>query len=127
MRKPAFLLATAAVAWGAGFLAWALLGTASSSVDSAGNSSGEPLAEAGDPLQVALAALPLVVALTAWLLLHRSCATGASPRPATAIALVLGGFSILSAASVGMFVAPLTILIGIAAATVDQAPRVGRA
>jgi hypothetical protein len=28
MRKPAFLFATAAVAWGAGFFAWALLGTA---------------------------------------------------------------------------------------------------
>ena len=119
MRKPAFLFATAAVAWGAGFLAWALLGTA--------YSNGDPLAHAGDPVQVALAALPLLVALAAWLLLHRSCATGASPRPATAGALVLGGFSILAAASIGMFLAPLAILIGVAAATVEQTPRVGRA
>jgi hypothetical protein len=127
VRKPAFLFATAAVAWGAAFFAWALLGSAYSSVDSAGNSSGEPLAHAGEPVQVALAALPLLVALVAWLLLHRSCATGASPRPATAVALVVGGFTILSAASVGMFLAPLGILIGIAAATIEPAPRVGRA
>jgi hypothetical protein len=127
VRKPAFLFATAAVAWGAAFFAWSLLGTAYSSVDSSGSSSGEPLAQAGDPLQVALAALPLLVALVAWLVLHRTCATGASPRPATAIALAVGAFTILSAASVGLFLAPLAILIGIAAATIDQAPRVGRA
>src|SRR4051794_15820738 len=119
MRKPAFLFATAAVAWGAALFAWALLVSA--------YSSGEPLAHAEDPVQVALAALPLLVALVAWLLLHRSCATGASPRPATAVALVVGGFTILSAASVGMFLAPLGILIGIAAATIEQAPRAGRA
>jgi hypothetical protein len=127
MRKPAFLFATAAVAWGAAFLAWSLLGTAYSSVDSSGNSSGGPLAHAGDPLQVALAALPLLVALVAWLLLHRVCATGASPRSATAVALAVGGFTILSAASIGLFLAPLAILIGVAAATVEQPPRVGRA
>jgi hypothetical protein len=114
VRKPAFLFATAAVAWGAGFLAWALLGTA--------YSSGEPLAHAADPVQVLLAALPLLVALVAWLLLHRSCARGASRRAATATALVLSGFSIVSAASVGMFVAPLAILIGVAAAVVEQPP-----
>jgi hypothetical protein len=36
------------------------------------------------------------------------------------MALVLGGFSILSAASVGMFLAPLALLLGLAASTVRQ-------
>jgi hypothetical protein len=119
VRKPAFLLATAAVAWGAGFMAWALLGTA--------YSNGDPLAHAGDPVQILLAALPLLVAVAAWQLVHRTCAVGASPRPATLIALALGGFSILAAASIGMFLAPLAILIGVAAATVERAPRVHHA
>jgi hypothetical protein len=112
VTKSAFLLATAAVAWGAAFLAWALLGPA--------YSSGDPLADASNPVQVALVASPLLVALAAWLCLHRTCATGASPRPATAIAVVVGGFSVLSAASIGMLLAPLTLLIALAAATVEK-------
>jgi hypothetical protein len=111
VRKPAFLLATAAVAWGAGFLGWALLGTA--------YSNGDPLAPADDPVAVALATSPLVVAVAAWLSLHRVCARGASTRPAVVIAVAVGVLSVLGAASVGMFLAPLTLLIGLAATTVE--------
>jgi hypothetical protein len=112
VTKTAFLLATAAVAWGAAFLAWALLGSA--------YSSGDPLADAGDPVAVTLAAGPLLVAAAAWSCLHRSCSLGSSTRPATTIALVTGAVSILGAASIGMFLAPLALLIGLAVATVEQ-------
>ena len=111
MRKPAFLFATAAVAWGAGFFAWALLGTA--------YSSGDRLAHAGDPVQVAPVALPLLVAVAAWWTLHRSCTLGASRRPAAAIAVVSGAFALLSAASVGLLLAPLTLFVALSAATVE--------
>jgi len=111
MRKPAFLFATAAVAWGAGFFAWSLLGSA--------YSSGEPLAHAGDPVQVALVALPLLVAAASWWSLHRSCALGASRRPAAAIAVISGAFALVSAASVGLLLAPLTLLVALSAATVE--------
>jgi hypothetical protein len=113
VTKTAFLLATAAVAWGAAFLAWALLGSA--------YSSGDPLADAGNPVAVALATVPLLVAVAAWSYLHRSCSLGRSTRPVTAIALVAGAFSILSAASIGMVLAPLALLIGLAVATVEPA------
>jgi hypothetical protein len=111
VRKPAFLFATAAVAWGAGFFAWALLGGA--------YSNGEPLARAGDPVQVALVALPLLVAVAAWWTLHRSCALGASRRPAAAIAVVGGAFALVSAASVGLLLAPLTLFVALSVATVE--------
>ena len=111
MRKPAFLLATAAVAWSMGFLGWALLGTA--------YSNGDPLAHADDPIQVGLAACPLLVAGVAWLSLHRTCSLGASTRPAVAIALIAAALSIVGAASIGMFLAPLALLIGLAAMIVE--------
>jgi len=113
MRKPAFLFATAAVAWGAGFFAWALLGAA--------YSNGEPLAHADDPVQVVLVALPLLVAVTAWVSLHRTCAVGASPWPARTIAVVLLAFSVVSAASVGLLLVPLVLFLGGALASVQPA------
>jgi hypothetical protein len=113
MRRPAFLLATAAVAWGAGFFGWSLLGTA--------YSNGDPLAHAGDPIQVALAALPLAVAAAAWWSLHRACASGARLWPATSIAVAWLAFSLVSAASVGLLLAPAALLLVGATATVRRA------
>ena len=115
MTRPAFLFATAAVAWGAGFLAWALLGTA--------YSSGDPLAHAGDPVQVAFAALPLLVAAAAWWSLHRTCAFGRSTLPTTAIVATWLAFSLVSAASIGLLLAPAGLLLVAARATVaTEAP-----
>src|SRR5689334_23351581 len=112
MTRPAFLCATSAVAWGAAFFVWALLGAA--------YSDGSSLAHAGDPVQVALVALPLVVAIAAWWILHRTCAIGASKRPATALAAITGAFSILGLASIGLFIAPIAVLVVAATATVEQ-------
>jgi hypothetical protein len=114
MRKPAFLFATAAVAWGAAFFAWALLGSA--------YSSGEPLAHSEDPIQVLLVALPLLVCAAAWLSLHRTCSAGASPWLAGSITVVLLAFSLVGAASVGLLLAPAVFLLGGALATVPQPP-----
>ena len=92
MTKPAFLFATAAVAWGAGF--FVVLGAAPAAL------------------------LPLTVAALAWWSLHRTCATGASARPATALATLTAAFTVISAASIGVLLAPLALLLGLARATV---------
>jgi len=112
VRKPAFLFATTAVAWGAGFFAWSLLGTA--------YSNGDPLAHAGDPVQVALVALPLLVAALAWWSLHRTCSSGAPRWPATSITVTWLAFSLVSAASVRLLLAPAALLLVAALISVRQ-------
>jgi hypothetical protein len=95
VTKPAFLFATAAVAWGAGFFAF--LG-------------GAPAA-----------ALPLLVATLAWWSLHRTCAFGAPRWPATSITVTWFAFSLISAASVGLLLAPAALLLAGATVTVQRA------
>ena len=112
MTKPAFLFATAAVAWGAAFFTWALLGAA--------YSNGDALAHAGDPAQVALAALPLLVAGVAWWSLHRTCMGRASARPAVALAALTAAFSVVGAASIGVLIAPIALLLAAATGTVER-------
>ena len=108
MRAPAFLLATGAVAWGAAFAGFALL---------------SGLAHPGATQEVALSALPLLVAALAWWLLHRTCATGASPGPARAITVVYLAFSAISSPSIGLLLAPAGLLLAAALATVRPGGR----
>ena len=113
MRKPAFLFATGAVAWGVGFLVWALFDSA--------YSTGGPLADAREPVQVVLVALPLFVALIAWGSLHRMCAVGAAPHVAWVVTVAILTFSVISAASVGLLLAPTGLFLAFALATVEPA------
>jgi hypothetical protein len=108
VRQPAFLFATGAVAWAAGFLAWALLPA-------------QPLADARDPVQIALVALPLLVALLAWASLHRTCAVGAAPHLAWLLTVIILSFSVIGAASVGLLLAPAGLLLAFSLATVEPA------
>jgi hypothetical protein len=68
-------------------------------------------------------ALPLLAALAGWLLLHRQCATRSRTAGNLAwlvvVALLL--FSFVTGFSIGLFVLPIALLLGVSAALVDTA------
>ncbi len=102
----AFSLATAAVCCAVGFTVWALTASV--------YSSGETLLEANPELSVRVAlALPLVVTLGVWLLLHAACRRNARPAKtaATIIASLLVAFAAITGYSIGMFVMPVAALL----------------
>jgi hypothetical protein len=131
LRRPGigpFLAVTAASVLAAAFVAWALAGAAgtSCSVSSAGGETcvDEPLVH-GFGAGALAAAAPLAISLLVWWLLHRSCSGGGrAPRGvAAALASMLVVVSVLGAASIGIFLLPVAVLLVVAVATTVPAAR----
>lgn len=55
--------------------------------------------------------IPTVVAIMVWLILNRRCSRGTSDAPAWALICVLGLFAVVGGMSIGMFVAPVPLLL----------------
>jgi hypothetical protein len=70
-----------------------------------------------------LAAVPAVIGILVWLALHRTCALGTrwTQSVAIAVAIAVGGFALLAAASIGMFVMPMAFFMALGARLVPTA------
>jgi hypothetical protein len=66
-------------------------------------------------------ALPALAALAGWLLLHRQCATGSrtAGQLAWVVVVALLLFSFVTGFSIGLFVLPIALLLGVSALLVD--------
>ena len=105
-----FGLTAAAFAWAAalvplGFLAPVYAGDGPDS-----------LVAVNGPGVLAVLAAPAVVAGLVWFLLHRRCSRGGSATAAWGLIGLLGALSLLGAATIGLFVAPVAALLALAAA-----------
>ena len=69
-----------------------------------------------------LAAFPAAVTATVWMLLHRRCTRATGTAAAWALVAVLWAFSVVSLASLGLFVLPVVALLGLATAFTPAAP-----
>jgi hypothetical protein len=119
----AFLATQAALAWSAGFVVWALIGSAATSCT--GTAAGEicttePLITRVWP-EVLTASIPIGVCLLVWLLLHRYCSRGNRAAYAAAILLVtlFAIVCFLALLSIGSLLAPIALLLGAAVAATE--------
>jgi hypothetical protein len=62
------------------------------------------------------AAIPAAIVAAVWVVLERRCTTGASAAIAWLLVALLWAFSVLSLASLGLFVLPVVALLGLATA-----------
>jgi hypothetical protein len=107
----AFVLASAALAWAAGFVVWALYAPA--------YSSGETIPDVNpEPAVKAAIALPLLVSAVVWMALRTACRhdSRAARRLGTAVAWLLVAFSIVTGFSIGLIVLPGAVALAAAAA-----------
>lgn len=124
----AFWLTTAALVWSGALVAAAFLlpvyGVSAAS--SAGTrSSGSLTLVAVNGLGVLIpVGMPLLLSATAWMALHRKCSRGGSIAGYLAWALVaaLAVGCLIAAASIGLFVVPVALLLARAAAITPQGP-----
>jgi hypothetical protein len=124
LRRPGsgpFLAVSTASALTAAFAAWAMFGAAYTSCSSSG--AGETCVDrplvGGLGAGTLAASAPLLVSLLVWWLLRRSCSGGGrTPRYAAAgVVGALAVFTVLAAASIGLFLMPVTSLLVVAVAT----------
>jgi len=115
-----FLLAAALIP--AGFLV-PVYGGVSEDASGATATFSSTLVEENGLSVVLVLALPAVVALLVWFALHRKCSRGGarSGGMAWALVAVLGAFSLLGAATIGVFSMPIVALLA-GAAAVTPAP-----
>jgi hypothetical protein len=110
-------LTVGAFAWAVALIVAALAVPVYSGVSSTGTSSSTLVDENGAACLVVVA-LPALTTAIAWAALHRRCSRGSRRATWLAWAMVYGlaAFAILGAASIGMFVLPVALLLGAAAA-----------
>lgn len=121
----AFVLATAAVAWGALLILAAFVAPASSEASCSVTTSGttncsrstQTFVEGNGTRALLLIALPLAFSVLAWLALHAKCSHGlrGAGEAASILALVILAFSLVTGFSIGFFVLPMAVLIFAAA------------
>jgi hypothetical protein len=127
----AFALSSSAVGAGALLLAGAFLVPVYSgqAVTSDGtnttvvSTSGTLIGENGTDV-IPFVAMPLVLAVIAWVGLRRECTAGscAGRRVAKASAWLLGALAVLGAMTIGVFVAPIALLLGLGIAVTPHGP-----
>jgi hypothetical protein len=93
----AFGLTVTAFAWGVAILA-----------------AGLPLVADESTFLLVVLGLPAAVAAGVWWMLHRRCAQGGGTAVATVLVCMLGLFSLVSLASLGLFVLPVVALLAVA-------------
>jgi hypothetical protein len=114
----AFALTAAGFAWAAALVPAALLvpvysgKTASASGSFSTNAT--LVAENGAGVLVPIA-IPAAVAALVWYALHRRCTRGGSSYLAWSLVALLAAFSFVAAASIGMFLMPIALLLAGAA------------
>jgi hypothetical protein len=114
----AFVLATAAVVWAAGFTAWALTAAA--------YSDGETLLEANPETTVRVAvAIPLAASALVWLLLSAACRANRRWARTCGIvaASVLVFFAVITGFTIGLFVLPGAVALLTAAVYTPVGPQ----
>jgi hypothetical protein len=132
--RSAFLFSLAAVGWSALLLVGAFTFPVYDTEDSSGSAQlvngktivvsdqssegGATLVDENGTGVVLVTAVPLVVVLLGASLLHRYCSRGSqwADSLAWALIVVLGLFSLIASASIGLFVLPAVLLLGISAA-----------
>ena len=127
----AFALSSSAVGAGALLLAGAFLAPVYSAQEATGggthttvvSTSGTLVGENGTDV-IAFVATPLVLALIAWVGLRRECTTGSRAGRGVAKASVwlLGALALLGAMTIGVFVAPIAVLLGLGIAATPHGP-----
>jgi hypothetical protein len=112
----AFGLTTAAFAWGVALIVAAFVAPAYS-VDSGsgGQQTTTTLVDENGMSVLVVVAIPAVIAAIVWAVLHRRRTTGRSAGAAWVLVAVLGVFSVLSLASIGIFILPVVAMLALAA------------
>ena len=118
----AFGLTVAAFAWSVGLVPAALVAPLYSGTAASGSgpttSTSSTLVEVNGAQVLLIVAVPALLAALAGIALHRKCAHGSlrAERLAWVAVSVLGALAILGAASIGLLVLPIALLLGAAAA-----------
>jgi hypothetical protein len=126
VRRPgftAFALASAGVLWSAALVAAAFLAPLYSTSAGPGDVRGTATLVEENGLSVLVpVAFPLVVSLLVWGLLRLTCSVGSPVAARTALILIalLGVFTLV-AASIGLLVLPVAILLALACAATPRA------
>jgi len=121
----AFALTLAGFAWGVALVAGAFVVPVYSGLSVSAGSSGEQVThsysstlveENGFGVLIPVA-IPLVLAALVWFALHRRCSRGSrwGGPIAWSLVAVLGLFSLVAVWTIGVFVLPVAVLLGIAA------------
>lgn len=112
----AFGLATTAFAWALALIAAAVLAPVYTGAGPGGTSSSTLVQENG-PRVLLVIVVPAVLTAVAWAALHRRCSKGSrrAARLAWAIVSALAALAILGAATIGLFVLPVALLLAAAA------------
>lgn len=126
-----FLAVVGALMWSLGFAVWAYVGVAGT--ECTGGATGEtcrstPLVQGiGRELLAVLA--PAIASLVVWVLLHRYCTRGEPLARGTAVALaaLFAIFCLLAAASLGLLLLPIALLLVFAVAATAPPPTAGPA
>jgi hypothetical protein len=114
----AFGLTVAGFAWAAALLPFALLVPAySGKTESASGSFSTTATLVGENGAAVLVpiAIPAAIAALVWYALHRRCTLGGGNYWAWSLVALLAAFSFVSAASIGLFLMPIAILLAGAA------------
>ncbi len=112
----AFALTVVAFAWGVALIVAAFVAPAYS-VDSGpgGQQTTTTLVDENGMGVLIVVSIPAVIAAIVWAVLHRRRRTGRSARAAWVLVGVLGAFSVLSLASIGIFILPVVAMLALAA------------
>jgi hypothetical protein len=127
----AFGLTSAAVLWGVALVVGALViptysgGASSAASDGAvqGWNTTATLVQANGAGVLVPVSIPAVLALISWWILHRRCTRGGSDTAAWVIVGLLGGFALLGALSIGMFILPAVVMLALGARLTPDAGR----
>jgi hypothetical protein len=114
----AFGLTVGAFGWALALVLGAVVVPVYSGKSSAGGTSSATLVDENGLGVLVPVAIPALVAAVVWFALHRVCSrgSGAGLYVAWSLIAVMGLFSLLAAASIGMFVLPVALLLAGAAA-----------
>ena len=115
--RRAFVLTMIAFVWSLGLVAAALVAPVYGSAT---------LVEVNGTKVLLVVAVPALISATVWIALWRKCTRGsrASRYVAWTCVSVLAGFCVLAILSIGIFVAPVAVLLGCAASLTPSGPAV---
>ena len=112
----AFGLTMAAFAWGVALIVAAFVAPAYSvDVGPGGQQTTTTLVDENGLAVLVVVAVPAVIAAIVWAVLHRHRTTGRSAGAAWVLVALLGAFSVLSLASIGVFILPVVVMLALAA------------
>jgi hypothetical protein len=126
----AFRLTAVAFAWSSGLVAAALLAPFYGGTSRTGSgpavSTSSTLVDVNGAGVLVVAAIPAILTVIVWIALHRRCSRGSSRAAGLARAAVfaLAVLAVVGAASIGLLVLPVALLLG-AAVSLTPSPEAG--